>query len=543
MAKAWFGGGRGANNPAGASAVRYIRMAGSCNVETTAAAAYLRWVAGAGKLRRLGCLMASNGRSTTTTFALYINGAAVNQTFTIGAGATGWFQDSVNSDAIANGDDFCLRQTNGTGTGTTNIWVVMAEFEADDGTTQVVLYWENSTTTLTTTGSVFPGVQGYAPGTGAEARQAVPAGAPGTLSKLRGVARTNTYSASSALLYARKNSADGTLNVAWGAGVTTAQEDNANADTFAIGDTCNWNLRGSAGGGTGNFVIDGILAAFKAEGSATEVGGNYGATTTSISTAGDTYYPIAGSRDQSSATEAAVAITTPFDMYISRLRAGYNGVATTSAFGPTLMVNGVATALSASFPTGTANATAADNTNVVFVPAGSTVSIRMSAGSAGTRNLSYLYAVIDTSPPPAVLNGPLSFNPGGPRPRRPQMPGFAAPHSAFFTLYAPPVALAAKPRRRRRHPQPLDFDVPVVGSFFTLYAPPVALAAKPRRRRRHPLAFGPLPGLVADATLYVPPFVPEPRPRRVRRRPRSLEQTGPGLGPQRRRRPFVYVQT
>lgn len=510
MAKAWFGGGRGANNAAGASAVRYIRMDGSCNVETTAAAAYLTWVAGAGKLRRLGLLMGSNGRSTTTTFAFYLNGAAGNQTFTVGAGATGYFYDATSAfDAIANGDSFCLRQTNGTGTGTTNTWAVFMEFEADDGTTQNVVYWENSTSGITNTGSIFPGVQGYAPGTGLEARQTVPVGAPGTYSKLRGIPRTNSYTLATALLYMRKNSGDGNLNVSWAAGVTTAASDNANSDHFNVGDTINWNLRGNSGGGSGTFVIDGIAAAFLADGSATELGGNYGGTGTTLSTAADSYFVIGGSRDQSAATDAAVAVVAPFDMYISRLRAAFNGVATTSAFGPTLMVNGVASALAASFPTGTANATCADNTNAVFVAAGDTVSIRMTPGSAASRNLSYLYVVIDTSPPVAVLTSPLTFS--------------------------------SRPRRPQRSVRAFD---PAPGAFFTLYQPPRQIVLGPRARRRHPRDFGPLPVLLADSVLYAPPFQLDDRRGRVERRHRSAMEAGDRpLIVSTRRRPFIYVQT
>ena len=60
----------------------------------------------------------SNARTTATTFGTRKNGAAGAQSVSVGATATGAFEDTTNSDSLADGDDYNYFSTTGTGTGT-----------------------------------------------------------------------------------------------------------------------------------------------------------------------------------------------------------------------------------------------------------------------------------------------------------------------------------------------------------------------------------------------------------------------------------------
>lgn len=60
----------------------------------------------AGKFRYLTVLVTSNARTTDTIVKSRVNNADGNQTITIPAGATGWFQDTTHTDTLSAGDSY-----------------------------------------------------------------------------------------------------------------------------------------------------------------------------------------------------------------------------------------------------------------------------------------------------------------------------------------------------------------------------------------------------------------------------------------------------
>ena len=168
MAKVLMGGGRPvANTSSSSGGVRFWRLGGDSAVDATVAVVGTTWRAGSGKISRLMINISINTRTTTTTFEFYKNGAPGTQTFTVGAGLTGWFGDvSTGFDTIADDDVIALRSTNGAAaTGSFTIFAVAYVFEADVGTRGMQL-WSSNNVSNVPGGSGVGGVNGWLGGCG-----------------------------------------------------------------------------------------------------------------------------------------------------------------------------------------------------------------------------------------------------------------------------------------------------------------------------------------------------------------------------------------
>ena len=84
---------------------------------------------GAITLSKMQVYASANARSTSTTVASRNNGVDGNQAITITAGATGLFEDTTNSDSVADGEYYCVEFTTGTGTG--NLTLRYASFRIE----------------------------------------------------------------------------------------------------------------------------------------------------------------------------------------------------------------------------------------------------------------------------------------------------------------------------------------------------------------------------------------------------------------------------
>lgn len=106
-----------AGTAVGASLTRYFNLAGAIGVSATEADAQLKTRI-AGTLRNFQVKSLSNSRSDSTTFNFRKNGSNGNQTISVGAGSTGIFEDTSNTDSVSDGDLICGAFTTGGGTGT-----------------------------------------------------------------------------------------------------------------------------------------------------------------------------------------------------------------------------------------------------------------------------------------------------------------------------------------------------------------------------------------------------------------------------------------
>lgn len=420
MAKVWCGTFAQANaGVAGAGTARFFRIFGDMFDASTATGRVLVTWRGAGTLSHLQVRLTANTRTSTTQLQLYINGAATGPIISVGAGVTGVVSFGLtDTQALADGDTVCLRVLNGAGAGgSITIRYITFAFEGASGIT-TGMHSLTIAQLVTSQAAFFGSVDGAnMGGAGSESDAAAPAGVAGTWSNIQGVATTNTFTLGLDIIL-RKNTADTALLVNLPTLSVGPVEDTTNTATVALNDTVAFSAR-RAGAGSGSVNLDSVAARFVSATSAWEIGSSYLSSVSSIVTSSDSFYPVLGDASEDSLTEADVQMLAPYDMYITDLRAHFSGTATTIAFGLTLRVNGVDTALTANFPTGVNNATLRNNTASVFVQKGDLLSLKCTAGSAAARIMNYIRLVVDTAPPPATLTGPAIFTvPAQPKSRR-----------------------------------------------------------------------------------------------------------------------------
>jgi hypothetical protein len=115
------------NAIAAASTTRYYPLNGRFANTSTEASTKVRQRT-AGTYAKLMIYVSANARTNNTTFKSRKNGSDGNLSITIGAGATGVFEDTSNSDTVVPGDDYNLATTLGTGTESITYTVCKIEF-------------------------------------------------------------------------------------------------------------------------------------------------------------------------------------------------------------------------------------------------------------------------------------------------------------------------------------------------------------------------------------------------------------------------------
>jgi len=108
-------------------------------------------------ISKLRLYVGANSLSTaTTTVMLRINGADTGVTFTIAAGATGWFGDLVNTAALVSGDTYTVRAvTDAGGSGTIEIESLVAVFDATNASDYCQVLGASSFQTASTNSSRY----------------------------------------------------------------------------------------------------------------------------------------------------------------------------------------------------------------------------------------------------------------------------------------------------------------------------------------------------------------------------------------------------
>lgn len=193
----------------------------------------------------------SNARTSTTTLKSRVGGADGNQSVSIGAGLTGVFEDTSNTDTIGLGVLFGSSVTTGTGAGELiNFLYIVSQNDSANNHESHILGGPSTTVNASAT-SYFSGVGRFIAAS-AEADAKTPLRTQGTLSQLRVRVVTNGITASTTFR-TRINGANGAQSVSIGSGLTGAFEDTSNSDTVAIGDDFNYQI--VAGGSGTNMSI------------------------------------------------------------------------------------------------------------------------------------------------------------------------------------------------------------------------------------------------------------------------------------------------
>lgn len=207
----------------------------------------------AGTLSRLSARVVANSLSTAaTTIRSRIDSANGNQVLSISAGATGYFADTSNTDAVVDGNNINMSLAVAAGgTGTIELSGLVMNFSAT--TNHATLLGSQSGSGASFNGAStteFVALSGLLTDSiSTEANVQNQIDIAGTLSKGQVIILSNGRS-STTTFRTRINGANGNISMAVTAGGTGTFEDTSNTDTIAANDLVN--ISASMGTGTGN---------------------------------------------------------------------------------------------------------------------------------------------------------------------------------------------------------------------------------------------------------------------------------------------------
>lgn len=201
----------------------------------------------AATLKNLYCRVTSNGRSSTTTLGTRVNGVNGNVSVSVGAGSTGAFEDTSNTDTLSVEDAINAYVTTGTGTGTINFIALGIDIVTTNSKYQYVVGIGAGGVTHNDDTTLYYAVGGLINGFATEADSKAKANNDITASKLQCNISANTVSVNSTLKL-RKNGADGNQAVTIMASTTGVFEDASNTDTITETDEINYALVAPLGG-------------------------------------------------------------------------------------------------------------------------------------------------------------------------------------------------------------------------------------------------------------------------------------------------------
>ena len=251
----------GANFRPPAAYTRFVAQCTSSATETGAAAAQV-CAGAAGTTLGLATGINTNPTTGPSTVNFRKNGANGNQALTIGAGLTGVFQDTTNTDALAVGDLFNLMVTAGAAGGPLVVNYFAAGFTPTTGSLVDLFGVAGALSGTSWPASVpaylCPYGQSGTVGFATDALAQIAHGFNLAVSRLRINVFTNTATGPSTLT-TRVNGAAGAQLVTIGAGLTGWFTDTVNSDALRAADLMNYQLTPGPGSGspisTGTYGI------------------------------------------------------------------------------------------------------------------------------------------------------------------------------------------------------------------------------------------------------------------------------------------------
>ena len=187
----------------------------------------------AGTFSNMAVSVNANPRTSDSTLRFRVNGANGNQVLTIPAGTTGEFEDTTNSDTIAEGDLCGFALTNGLGTGNLQVrrWNVMFV-----GTDDETPYISGVVNNLVGAGTTYGSVSGNTEPVASESDVQIPVSFACTMRRLTG---RMFFGSGGGTFRTRINGANGNGLATAGSGGNTTVQDTSNTDTLADGDLIN----------------------------------------------------------------------------------------------------------------------------------------------------------------------------------------------------------------------------------------------------------------------------------------------------------------
>jgi hypothetical protein len=244
------GGTLGQNNYDVASSTRFINIQGYQIADgSTTEANQQHKVRAAGTLESLQVNIISNARTNDSVFRSRINGAFGASIITVGAGVTGRLTDDTNTDALADGDLYCISITLLTGTEDLQVGIVNCIIRTTTGFSDLWFQPDGPSRGASATPHYWPigGSWDYI-STTTESQASLQPGFDGTISRLRCYVSANTYTGSCTIKVFINGVAGLTLTIA--AGATGWQENSADTLDFTATDTLSYQIVG----GTANAI-------------------------------------------------------------------------------------------------------------------------------------------------------------------------------------------------------------------------------------------------------------------------------------------------
>lgn len=232
--------------PVNQSLTRYYSTCnGALEANATEASKQITFRSG-GVLSNLYAVVTANGVSATTTLRTRVNGSNGAQSVSIGAGVTGEFEDTTNTDTISAGDEVNYQMVVGAGGTSISMGVISSVFAATSNTVSI-LSTGNSGNVNADSVTRYVGLTGDPNNNATEANVKYQFSNAGTLANLFVNVSTNTRTTDTTFK-SRINGADGAQSVVFGSGVTGILEDTTHSDAIVDGDIVNnaW-VTGSGG--------------------------------------------------------------------------------------------------------------------------------------------------------------------------------------------------------------------------------------------------------------------------------------------------------
>ena len=212
---------------------RYWGAVGDLSAFATESQVQIKFKIG-GTLKHFGVNVFSNARAVVDTFTLRIGSVDTALTVSTTASTTAFLEDTTHSVTINSGDLISLAMVAGASANSLG-FIFSFEFETTDGTTQVFSSSGNNTAANLTRYKQFGPQAGNAANFTTESPTQVKSPAAGTLSLFAGNIAGNGNTGTSTFR-PRVNTANGTLVLSVGSGVTGFVEDTTHSDAVAVDD-------------------------------------------------------------------------------------------------------------------------------------------------------------------------------------------------------------------------------------------------------------------------------------------------------------------
>jgi hypothetical protein len=308
------------------SALRYT-VAGVCDASQSATESHRQtpYRATAGTASNLYARVTANDAGSTTTMRVRKNGANGNQVLSIAGGATGEFEDVVNTDTVAAGDLIAFEGSRAGFTGTvtySSLYFLLA------ATTDTAIRYVTAPAQSLSTDSVtrHSWITGIGDLNATESAVQIKMNLAGSFKNLLVVIESNARTTTTTFR-TRINGANGAQSVSVGSGATGIFEDTVNTDTIADEDLVNYSITTGTSGGA-------IVYRMGVELVTTTRKAQVAAVTARTLVAGSTNFLSIAGQLGVSATESVVTVdaNTAFTAFVLHIQATANAAVTASIF-------------------------------------------------------------------------------------------------------------------------------------------------------------------------------------------------------------------